>query len=68
MWCKKIKFAGIGEFKLIQEIHMGLGSKPNQKEKDLTLKYGQKAKRESNMPKKLKRWGYIHPNEFLARE
>ena len=47
---------------------MGLGSIPSQKEKDLTLKYGQKAKRESNMPKKLKKWGYIHPNEFLARE
>ena len=61
-------FAGFDDFKMIQEIHMDLGSIPNKKEKDLTLKYGQKAKRESNMPKKLKIWGYIHPNEFLARE
>ena len=61
-------YAGLDDFKLMQEIHMGLGSIPSQKEKDLTLKYGQKAKRESNMPKKLKIWGYIHLNEFLARE
>ena len=66
--CKKMIFAGIGEFKLVQEVHMGLETISNQRQKDLTVKYGQKLKRESNMTKNLKFWGYIHPNEFLARE
>ena len=61
-------FAGIDEFKLVQEVHMGLGTISKQGQKDLIGKYGQKLKRESNMPEKLKFLGYIHPNEFLARE
>ena len=47
---------------------MGLGIISNQRKKDLTVKYGQKWKKESNMPEKLKFWGYLHPKEFLARE
>ena len=47
---------------------MGLGSIPNQREKGLTMRYGQRAKRESVMSKKLKIVGYSHPIEFLARE
>ena len=66
--CKKLIIAGHDDLKLIQEVHMGLGSIPNQSGKDLTMKYGQKAKRESVMSKKLEIVGYSHPNEFLARE
>ena len=61
-------FVGIDEFKLVQEVHMGLETISNQRQKELTGKYGQNLKRESNMTKKLKFWGYNHPNEFLARE
>ena len=43
--CKKIVIAGHDDFKVIQEIHMGLGSIPNQRENDLYMKYGQKWKK-----------------------
>ena len=68
MECKRMLFAGFDDFKLIQEVHMGLGTTSNHKQKHLTVKYGQRLKRESNLSKKLKFWGYSHPNQFLARQ
>ena len=68
MWCKKIKFAGIGEFKLIQDVYRGLGIISNTRQKHLLVKYGQNLKRDSNLSKELKFWGFGHPNKFLARQ
>ena len=68
MWCKKIKFAGIGEFKLIQEVYRGLGIISNTRQNNLLVKYGQNLKRDSNLSKELKFWGSRHPNKFLARQ
>ena len=38
-------FAGFDDFKLIQEVHMGLESLPNQRESELYMEYGQKWKK-----------------------
>ena len=66
--CKKMVFAGHDDFKVIQEIHMGLGSLPNQRESDLYMKYGQKwKKRRLPYQKKLKILRYRYQNRFLAR-
>ena len=43
--CKEIVFAGHDDFKVIQEIHMGLGSLQNQIESDLDMEYGQNWKK-----------------------
>ena len=50
-------FAGLDDFKVIQEIHMGLGSIPNQRESDLYMKYGQKWKKGDYHVKKAQNLG-----------
>ena len=45
-------FAGFDDFKLIQEVHVGLGHISNHRQKHLTVKYGERLKRESNLSKK----------------
>ena len=37
-----MKFAGIDDFKLVQEVHRGLRTISNLSQKHLTVKYGQK--------------------------
>ena len=68
MWCKKVKFAGTDEFKLIQEVYRGLGIISITRQKHLLVKYGQILKRDSNLSKELKFRGSRHPNKFLARQ
>ena len=45
-------FAGIDEFRLVQEVHMGLGTISNQRQKELTGKYGQKFEKRVQHDKK----------------
>ena len=66
--CKRLIIAEHNGFKVIQEIHMGLGSISNQRKSGLYMKYGQNGKKESIRSEKLKIVDYSHPNEFLARE
>ena len=56
--CKKLVFADHDDFKVIQEIHMGLGSIPSQRESELYMRYGQKWKRESIMSRKAQNYGF----------
>ena len=68
MWRKKVKSAGIGELKLIQDVYRDLGITSNTRQKHLLVKYGQNLNRDSNLSKELKFWGSRHPNKFLARQ
>ena len=47
-----MKFAGIDEFKLIQEVHRGLRTISNLSQKHLTVKYGQKFEKRVQQDKK----------------
>ena len=55
--CKKIVITGLDDFKVIQEIHMGLGSISSQRENDLDMKYGQNGKKEIAISKKAQNLG-----------
>ena len=57
LYAKGIVFAGHYSFKVIQEIHMGLGSIPNQSKNDLDIKYGQNWKKGDYHVKKAQNLG-----------